>query len=148
MKSNLIELIQANKHSIVIEQKGNVIYQSNGFGLWPLYHYYKKNNPYYPIDIYDKVTGTGAARLILAMENVHFVYSNVITKEAYELLSRRNIELKYEKMVDHILNKQKDDLCPVEKISKNYVEFTDFMNELDLFYVRVKEVYEKNFLNE
>jgi hypothetical protein len=148
MNPNNIGLIKEQQHSIIIEQKGNVIYTSKGFGLWPLYHFYKKNDPYFPVQIYDKVTGTGAARFILAMGNVNYVYTMVITKNAYTLLKQHNIDVDYDEMVESILNKQKNDLCPVEKLSLQHDDFSNFMQALDVFYLNIKEIYEKSFLNE
>jgi hypothetical protein len=148
MNNEYINQIKELKQSIIIVQKERLIYQSKGFGLWPLYHFYKKNDPYFPIAVYDKVTGTGAARILIALGNVELIYTNVITENAYTLLKDHNITVHYDQMVKHILNKAKNDLCPVEKISLNSEDFSSFMNNLDVFYLNVKDVYEKSFLND
>ena len=63
----------------------------------------------------DKVVGKGAAVLMVA-GGVEWVYAEVISESALELLTENNIPTDYGKVVKNIINRAGTDICPVEKL--------------------------------
>ena len=62
----------------------------------------------------DKVVGRGAA-LLYCLLQVKQVYAQVISADALKILCAHNIAVEYDSLTDAILNRRKEDLCPIEK---------------------------------
>lgn len=67
--------------------------------------------------VYDKVVGRAAA-LLLVYGGVKKILANVISRNALVLLQRGGARIEYKKIVKNILNRAGDDLCPMEKLSR------------------------------
>lgn len=64
----------------------------------------------------DRVIGRGAA-LLLVKARVKCVYAFMISVGAQELLLNNGVEVECEKVVDYIVNRTGDGMCPVEKLT-------------------------------
>ncbi len=67
--------------------------------------------------IADKVVGKGAAALMI-LGGIDSLYTDIISEAAQELFSRYKIEVKYDKLVPHIINRAGTGICPVESLCK------------------------------
>ena len=67
--------------------------------------------------IADKVVGKGAAALMI-LGRIDSLYTDTISEAALELFARYNIEVKYDKLVPHIINRAGTGMCPVESLCK------------------------------
>lgn len=67
--------------------------------------------------IADKVVGKGAAALMI-LGGIDSLYTDTISEAALELFARYNIEVKYDKLVPHIINRAGTGMCPVESLCK------------------------------
>jgi len=143
MKHEHINAIKNGLMSLIVEVDGKTIHTSKGFGVWPLWHLFKSGLSDGPFSIYDKVIGMGAARIMEQMGNILFLYAATITEAALERLCAKGVNVQYDHVVPAILNKNRDGLCPVEKISLDSSTFEDLMNRLDEFYERVRTSYEE-----
>ncbi|MBR5812639.1 MAG: DUF1893 domain-containing protein [Alistipes sp.] len=65
--------------------------------------------------IADKVVGKGAAALMI-LGGIDSLYTDTISEAALELFARYNIEVKYDKLVPHIINRAGTGMCPVESL--------------------------------
>ena len=68
--------------------------------------------------ISDRVTGKAAA-MILSKASIGGIYTDLISEGAIEIFKDHNIDVVYDKRVDHILNRDKSGSCPIESISKD-----------------------------
>jgi iron complex outermembrane receptor protein len=84
----------------------------------------------------DKVIGTGAASL-MALGGIKEYYTNVISRDAYELLKKNGIKGKYGELVAQIKNRDGSGRCPLESHLDGYLDsdavlekITDFVNNI------------------
>lgn len=67
--------------------------------------------------IADKVVGKGAAALMI-LGGIDSLYTDTISVAAQELFSCYKVEVKYDKLVQHIINRAGTGVCPVESLCK------------------------------
>lgn len=86
----------------------------------------------------DKVVGKATAYLYILLE-IKSLYAKVISKPALKALVENGIEVKYESIVDNIINRKGDGICPFEmavlKINdanEAYTAILDKMTELNI----------------
>lgn len=131
-------LIEKNLNLLVLENQNKIIFESNSMGIRPMYEFYEKNVDK-EVYIIDKFIGSGAARLIInSRSKIKGVFTFVISKSALKIFEDHNVFVIYESVVDRILNKKKDDLCPIEKISLKNEKFEDFYVKLTEFIGNMK----------
>ncbi len=130
LKNNLKEEIRTQESTIIFECNEEVILRENNFGVISLLqHFGKVTNK---INVYDKLVGKGAA-LLLMEYNVDKIYAKTITKEALVILQKR-YTVEYDKVVQNILNRHRNDLCPIEKIAHDIDDVGILIEELNKFY--------------
>ena len=61
----------------------------------------------------DKVVGKGAALLYVLLE-IKDIYAHIISKSALDVLKSHGIECTYNVLVEHIINRAGDGICPIE----------------------------------
>ncbi len=122
-----------NNMNLVVIQEDNIVFESDKMGIIPMFDFY---NSEIQAEVYiiDKFIGSGAARLLLESKaKIKGVFTFVISTNALELLQSHGVNVEYEGVVTKILNKKKDDLCPIEKISLANRDFYDFYSNLEKF---------------
>ncbi len=130
-----MELLESKEFTLVVVKDGKVIYKSNKRGIYPIYKLVTVfSNKIKGASLADKVIGRAAA-MLCKKAGIKLVYTDLISKPAIKLLN--GIELEYKKAVPHILNREKNDRCPMEKLS---VE-VDNVQELIL---KIEEFLKKN----
>lgn len=132
------KLIEKNLNLLVLRNR-EIIFESDKMGIIPMYEFYNSNTQG-EVYVIDKFIGMGAARLLLnSKANVRELFTFVISKDAKEYLEDNKIKVVYERVVDKILNKDKTDFCPIEKISMKNKNFDDFYKELEEFIGKMKQ---------
>ena len=89
--------------------------------------------------IADKVVGKGAAVLMTA-GGVRWVYADVISQSALELLLKHNIEAEHGKMVPNIINRAGTDICPVERLCMQCDDIAEALKLIDEFIEKMRSV--------
>lgn len=133
------QLIERDLNLLVIKEDKEIVFQSNKMGILPMYEFYRLN---FEEEVYviDKFIGLGASRLLLnSKSKVIGLFTFVISKDAKELLKDNNIEVVKEREVEKILNKDKTDFCPIEKLSMGNANFDDFREKLEEFISKMKQ---------
>lgn len=82
--------------------------------------------------IADKVVGKGAAALMVA-GGIGWLYAEVISRPALELLSKHNIEVEAGSVVPNIINRTGDDICPVERLCLTCHSIEECLGQIDDF---------------
>lgn len=80
----------------------------------------------------DKVIGKAAASLLI-LGKVDSVYTDLISDGAVELLARSDIKADYRERVHVILNRTKEDLCPMEKLCMDALDAAECYNRITEF---------------
>lgn len=127
------KLLLEENLTIVLVRKGEVLYKSKERGIKPLYTAFTTmKNEMQGCSAADKVVGKSAAWLY-ARAGIKELYCNVIAEKGAELLKKKEIKLNSNIMVEHIKNRQKNDMCPVEKLAKEEKEFEKLLENISKF---------------
>ncbi len=106
------EILEKNNFTCVI-LKDEFQYTSTSRGVKPLLDWYDDKSDLKDGYAADKVVGKAAAYLYVLLE-IKAVYAGVISKPAYKVFQKYNIEIHYDDMVDAIINRNKTGYCPME----------------------------------
>lgn len=87
--------------------------------------------------IADRVIGRGAA-LLLVKGNISKVYALTISKSALDVLVKAGIDVGYETLVDHIINRSGTGMCPVEQATLNIDNPDDALIKIREFLISMK----------
>ena len=82
-------------------------------GVKPLVSWLESGIDFQGFSAADKVVGKGAAFLYLLL-GVEAVYAGIISAPALALLQNRGVFVEYDTLTEHIINRNKDGLCPFE----------------------------------
>lgn len=127
---------------ICIVKNKEVIYKSIKRGIYPMYDaVINQFNELEGASVADRVVGRAAA-LLNVYAKVATVYSEVISENALALLKENEIEVSYDTSVSGIQNREKNDACPIEKISskvKDY-EYTALLLKIKEFLIDIKAI--------
>ena len=114
---DLIRVLHENKLSCVILTKDGSVMQYHRRGVIDLYELLRDApETLAGATIADKVVGRGAAALMV-LGKIKRLHTGVLSRLALELLQRAGIETTYDTLVDNIINRSGDDICPVEKLT-------------------------------
>ncbi len=83
-------------------------------GVKPLVEFVKSNKKFEGFVTIDKVVGKATAFLYAKLK-VKEVYALVISKPALVVLKQNNISTKYDVLVDNIINRKGNGICPFEE---------------------------------
>lgn len=116
------ELLYAEGYTCVL-CRGDIKYTSTQRGVKPLVGWLESNEDFHDFCAADKVVGKATAFLYV-LHGVKAVYAHVISKSALLVLTEHHIEIEYEKLVDHIINRQGNGICPFEAAVLDIVDPT------------------------
>lgn len=124
--------------AICIVKNGETIYTSKEKGIYPIYNaYIKMKDELIDASIADRVIGKAAA-MISKSGKISSLYSVIITEEALGLLENINVE--YSKTVPYIKNRDKTDLCPIEKLSRTTDDTDVLIKKIEGFLKRIERI--------
>lgn len=119
MKKYNLEYLEKSAWTFVAMKDGQIIYRSKKEGLRPLVFCLKnKKGLLKNAAVYDKIVGRAAACLMIYGQ-IKSVMTPVISRSALKEFQKYNIPVQYLKTTSKITNRKGDDLCPMEKLSKN-----------------------------
>lgn len=118
--------------SCIIRNQGEIrIFQNRG--VKDLYELYK-TDPHFlkGADIADKVVGKAAAA-IMCLGEVANLHTPIISHSALKILRNRPIRVSYDQEVPHIINRQQNDWCPLEKATHHLTSLDEIWQHITLF---------------
>lgn len=129
---SLIEILHSSACSCVVRNKGRVERYYNR-GVKDLYTLYTADYQLLSgADVADKVVGRAAAALMI-LGGVRRVYADTISQLALELFAQNNVEISYNQVVPHIINRAKTDLCPLERATKDLESLEEIFAAIEAF---------------
>lgn len=127
-----------NKLSMVIVKNGSIIVESKDKGIKPIFEVYTKSKEdFIDASVADKVIGKAAA-MILLNGGIKNLYAELISESAINILKASDINVEYTKKVPLILNREGNDMCPIEKLSSNTEDISKLINDIDIFISKLK----------
>jgi iron complex outermembrane receptor protein len=102
--------------TLVIVKDKKIIFESNSKGISDLVkaiEFFKKE--LFGSSAADIIIGKAAA-LLFIYARLDSVFAKTMSKSAMLALKNSNIKFEYEKIVPRIMNKEKNDICPFEKL--------------------------------
>ncbi len=123
------ELLSKNL-SLIVKKDSRIIFQSSGEMLHDLLRCIKTHKEEMKNAlVVDKVVGLAAARL-LVFAQVKEVHAFIASGPALSYLQKRGIPIYAKKIVRNILNKDKTDMCPMERRALNCKSDAEFYKSL------------------
>lgn len=123
------ELLTDDKTLVFV--KGDSVIDSKLSGVKPLIGFINDGVNLNGYSLADKIVGKAQAMLSVKAGIVE-VYAKVMSKAGAKILDKYNIPYSYETLVDEIINRKGDDICPMEKTVKD-------IDDLDEAYKALKE---------
>lgn len=112
----LKNILLKENHTIVIYKSDASVVLSNDRGVAPLMKLLKEDKEQLRDSmVADKVIGKAAA-LLMVYAGIKEVYTPTISKPAVDVFENYNVKISYDKIVDRIINRKGDGLCPMETL--------------------------------
>lgn len=132
------DYLLSNKMSMVIVKNGSIIVESKDRGIKPIFDVYTKSKEHLiGATVADKVIGKAAA-MILLNGGIKSLYAELISESAINIFKTSGINVEYTKKVPLILNREGNDMCPIEKLSSNTVDVNKLISDIDKFINKAK----------
>lgn len=108
--------LKQGKLTLVIVREGEVLFETKARGISGFLQAINQlENRLYETSIADTVVG-GAAAALCTYSKVASVFAETISEEGIRVLEENNIAYQFETKVSKILNNNKTDICPFEKL--------------------------------
>ena len=107
------DILKNNSFTCVV-CKEDKTFTSTDRGVKPLVVWYRERVDMINGAAADKVVGRGAAFMYLLL-GIRELYAYVISKPALHLLTEKGISVSYGALVDNIINRQGNGICPFEE---------------------------------
>ena len=119
-----------SRYSLALIHEGEMVHSSTRKGLRPLHECIKEHDKLRGCELHDKIIGLAAARLIVDSQMIDAVKTTTASEPAQGLLKDYGIKIEAKKTVKNILTKDKDDICPMEKLAMQIDDNARFAAEL------------------
>ena len=103
----------------ILKEKNCSIIASNGYvsfdaGIRPVIDRLNEDLYYFKgLSVADKIIGKASA-MLLYLSGVKEVYAAVLSKAGQEIFEKYNVRYEYGELVDYIINRKGDGMCPME----------------------------------
>ena len=116
---DLKDILLKENHTIVIYKSDASVVVSNDRGVAPLIQLLNEDaSQLRDAMVVDKVIGKAAA-LLMVYAGIKEVYTPTISEPAVKVFDNHNIKFTYDKVVERIVNRKGDGLCPMETLCLN-----------------------------
>lgn len=131
-----LEMQEKENYSLVAF-KDNQIYTSKNRGIAPIMDALEKDLHYFDgYVVCDKVIGKAAA-MLFTYSGIHYIHARTLSKGAQEILDKYHVEYSYDTLTEYIINREGNDLCPMEKtvleindLQEAYIALKNKLSEL------------------
>ncbi len=120
--------------------RGPAVYTSQLRGVKPLASWYAQGRDFTGFSACDKVVGKATAFLYVLL-GVKAIYAGVISRSALAVLVARGISVEYGQLVENIINRAGDGICPFEQavleISDPQAAYTAIREKLCAMHIEI-----------
>ncbi|QQY80016.1 uncharacterized protein DUF1893 [Keratinibaculum paraultunense] len=122
--------LEEDNLALAVVKNGELIYKSQEKGIKPMYFLaINEKGILKGTSIADKVIGKGAA-MLCSYIGAKELYAQLISEGAIKVLEEENIVYTYDRICPYIKNREKSDMCPVEKIATNVDDMETLLGEI------------------
>lgn len=126
---NALNLLEKNNDAIVVINNDR-IFESKNQGVSTLIDLLENNKELlYGASVCDKVVGKAAA-FLFCLGKIKELHAKIISEPAIEVVEKNGISLTFDKKVKNIQNRDKTDLCPMEKCTLDIDNGIDALNSI------------------
>jgi len=113
--------------------KGDMERHFYGRGVQDLYRLLKESPDFLKDAIIaDKVVGKAAA-VLMVLGGVKAVYTPLLSSLAVDVFAANNVDVAYDQLVPHIINRDGTDWCPLEKRCNTLTDLSACKKQIDNF---------------
>ena len=129
------QCLQSGDYTCVL-CKGKTVHTSTERGVKPLLRWIASGEDFSGFSAADKVVGKGAAFLYVRL-GVKAVYATVISKSAWQVLQTHEIPVECGQIVENIINRKGDGICPALKkyrhqVGKRHTRIKNILDDYDV----------------
>lgn len=133
MKDIAIAIKELNTgKSIVFAKEGEILYTEKSKGILPILRA-MENRDLQGSSVADTVVGLAHA-MISAEIGVEEIYGKVLSESARDYLKKKKIPFSYDIVVDKILDRTGNDLCPMEKRAQESSDCSKLIEKIEQFF--------------
>ncbi len=126
------ERLVTENHTLVVCQ-GDVVRCFDGRGVADLHALLHDGSELLRgASVADKVVGRAAAALMIA-GGVRALHTGVVSRLALDLFARSSVEVYYDVVVEHVINRAQTDWCPLERRCANARTVEECLERIDRF---------------
>jgi len=123
--------------SIAVAKGGRLLASRDGHSVRPLIELLSEvGDELQGASVADKVLGRAAALVLADNPDIYMVHGVVMSAHGKEALESAGIPYSFDRLVDFILNRTGDGMCPIEQMSLRYREPRDFVAAMREMYLR------------
>ncbi|SCG81628.1 hypothetical protein DW1_0007 [Proteiniborus sp. DW1] len=125
--------------TIAIAKEDKIIFTSTDKGIKPIYTaVLELKEDLRGASIADRVIGRAAA-ILCKYAGIRKLYTKLISDEAIKILENGSISFFYDESSPYIKNRDKTDMCPVEKLSQEVESPEELIQKISEFLDRMKQ---------
>ena len=134
------KILHEKNYTFVLLKDRDIVYTSSKKGIIPLMEIIRKDEHILnQAVIADRVIGKAAA-LLAAGYQVKELYADLISLQARTILEKNFIPYQFKQCVEYIQNRDKSDLCPMEKLAQDISDYQVAYRKILQFYKEVLEI--------
>ena len=124
---NLLDELKANNYAIIASNG----YRSFDSGIKPVIDRLNENIDYFKgLTVADKIIGKASA-MLLTLSGVKELYCAVLSTAGKNILDKYGIAYHYDQLVDYIVNRKGDGMCPMEQTVKDIDDLNEAYKALN-----------------
>lgn len=124
-------LLEEEELSLVITKQGHIIYSSKEKGVRPLFQaILSLTDSLGNAAVADRVVGSPVAMLCL-YAGISSVYALLASERALTMLRKQGVNITATDVVPSILNSDRTDLCPFEKLAQSCTQPSELVSALE-----------------
>lgn len=135
-----IKTLQEKELTLAIVKDGQVLFESKDKGIKPMYTAVRElKEELKGGSVADKVIGRAAA-ILCKHVGIKEIYTYLISEEAISILKDSGIKFSYDKSSPFIKNRDKTDMCPVEKLSQKVQDPEELLKDIEKFLENIRKM--------
>lgn len=132
-------LLGKEELTLVITKQGRIIYSSKEKGVRPLFQaILGVGDSLDTAAVADRVVGSPVAMLCL-YAGISSVYAMVASEGALTLLQKEGVDVTATEVIPDILNSDRTDLCPFEKLAQSVTSPSQLFSALESLFTEAKQ---------
>lgn len=132
-------ILEEKELTLAIVKEGKIIFTSTDRGIKPIYTaVLELKEELKGATVVDKVIGRAAA-ILCKYAGIRALYTKLISNQAIKIFEGSSIKFFYDESSPYIKNRDKSDMCPVEKLSQGVDNPKELIQRISEFLDSIKK---------